>query len=103
VLDRIPLAKRGRLLALSVEDHYVRVRTSNGEDIVLMRLADAMRETTGADGLQVHPLALGGARSRVRRPSRGDRAVLTLVDGTEVPVSRRYVPAIRKLGFCPDS
>ena len=44
ILQRLPLDKRAALVALSVEDHYVRVRTRKGEEMVLMRLADAMRE-----------------------------------------------------------
>ena len=31
LLDRLPLEKRGPLVALSVEDHYVRIRTRKGE------------------------------------------------------------------------
>ncbi|WP_439139463.1 hypothetical protein, partial [Roseicyclus sp.] len=32
LLERLPLEKRGPLVAISVEDHYVRVRTTKGEE-----------------------------------------------------------------------
>jgi len=101
ILDRLPLDKRGTLFALSVEDHYVRVRTSQGEDLILMRLADAIRETRADDGLQVHRshwVATAAVKAARRE---GDRAILTLLDDSEVPVSRRYLPAIREAGLLP--
>lgn len=99
LLDRLPFDKRGALLALSVEDHYVCVRTDRGEALLLMRLTDAIRETAPVAGLRVHRshwVALG-AVTAARRD--GDRAVLTLRDGTEVPASRANVAALRDAGL----
>ncbi|KNG93171.1 hypothetical protein ATO11_14600 [Pseudaestuariivita atlantica] len=101
ILDRLPLDKRGALLALSVEDHYVRVRTDAGEEMVLMRLADAIREVGDVPGLQVHRshwVALGAVTAAARA---GDRAILTLSDGAEIPVSRANLPAVREAGLLP--
>jgi DNA-binding LytR/AlgR family response regulator len=101
ILDRLPVDRRGALVAVSVEDHYVRIRTTAGEALVLMRLTDAMRETQGVPGLQVHRshwVATGQVRA-VRR--RGDGAVLTMATGPEVPVSRAHLPALRTAGLLP--
>ncbi len=101
LFDRLPLDKRGPLLALSSEDHYTRIRTGKGEEMVLIRLADAMREAAPTAGLQVHRshwVALS-AVTAARRD--GDRAILTLSDGTEIPVSRANIPAIREAGLLP--
>jgi len=101
LLDRIAFGKRAPLMALSVEDHYVRIRTTKGQEMILMRLSDAMREVGATQGLQVHRshwVALAGV-ARTRR--QGDRAILTLHDGTEIPVSRRYVAAIKEAGLLP--
>ena len=101
ILDRLPLDRRGALVALSVEDHYVRVRTDRGEGLVLMRLGDAMRETGAVPGLQVHRshwVATGQVRA-VRR--RGDGAVLTMAAGPEIPVSRAQMAAVRAAGLLP--
>lgn len=99
ILDRLPFEKRGRLMALSVEDHYVRIMTSKGADVVLLRLTDAMRETGDVEGLQVHRshwVALCAVKSAKRD---GDRAILTLTTGEEIPVSRRYMPDIKEAGL----
>lgn len=101
LLDRLPIAKRGPLVSLSVEDHYVRIRTLKGEEMLLMRLADAVRETRGVAGLQVHRshwVALDQVRGAARR---GDGAVLTMSAGPDIPVSRANVAAIRDAGLLP--
>lgn len=101
LLDRLPLDKRGPLVALTVEDHYVRVRTRRGEELILMRLGDAIRETAPTRGLQVHRshwVALDEVESARRE---GDRAVLAMSTGPEVPVSRANVAAIREAGLLP--
>ena len=101
LLDRLPLSKRGPLVSLSVEDHYVRIRTLQGEEMVLMRLADAVRESRGTAGLQVHRshwVALDQVRGAARR---GDGAVLTMSAGPDIPVSRANVAAVRKAGLLP--
>ena len=101
VLERLPLGKRGQILGFSVQDHYVQVMTSAGKELVLMRLADAIREAGDLPGLQVHRshwVATGGV-TEVRRT--GETAILTLSNGTEVPVSRRYIKDLRQAGLLP--
>lgn len=99
VLERLPYEKRGQLVALSVEDHYVRILTTKGADVVLLRLRDAMLETGDVAGLQVHRshwVALDAVTSARRD---GDRAILTLQTGDDIPVSRRYVGDIKQAGL----
>ena len=99
LLTRLPLAKRGPLLSLSVQDHYVEVVTTRGRELLLMRLSDAIAETEGCAGLQVHRshwVALDQVQAAHRD---GARAVLTLSDGREIPVSRTYVPAAKEAGL----
>jgi hypothetical protein len=101
ILDRLPLDKRGRLVALSVEDHYVRVRTTKGEELILMRLSDAIRETAPEPGLRVHR-SHWVAKDRVVSARRdGDRAILTMAHGGDIPVSRSHIPAVKDAGLLP--
>lgn len=99
-LDRLPVKFRtAELYAISSEDHYLRVYTSLGEDLILMRLADAVRELAGADGLQVHR-SWWVAKAAIRDEKRVDgRSLLILPDGTEVPVSRSYRARARDAGL----
>ncbi len=99
ILARLPFEKRGTLLSLSAEDHYVRVRTATGDELILMRLADAIAETAPTEGLQVHRShwVARSAIAAVRR--QGDRAILTLSSGDEIPASRANVATLREEGF----
>lgn len=99
-LARLPLKfRQADLHAISSEDHYLRVHTSLGEELILMRLADAVRELDGAGGLQVHRSwwVAPPAVCDVKRA--GGKITLVLPSGKEVPVSRTYAAAARDAGL----
>jgi len=99
-LARIP-ARLGRtLVALEMEDHYVRVHTADGSDLLLMRLRDAVAELEGFDGLQVHRsywVAAAAVTGVERKPD--GKLTLVLSTGLKVPVSRSFAPAVRAAGW----
>ena len=101
LMERLPLEKRGTLMALSVEDHYVRIRTTVAETLVLMRLSDAIRETGELNGDQVHRSHWVNYDQVTAARREGDRAILTLADESEVPVSRSNLPKIKEAGLLP--
>ncbi|MGQ3044863.1 MAG: LytTR family DNA-binding domain-containing protein [Brevundimonas aurantiaca] len=98
--DRLPLKLKGaEIRAVQAEDHYLRVHTDRGSDLILMRLSDALDELEGLEGAQTHR-SWWVARSAVRDVARGDgRATLSLEGGLSVPVSRRYARALREAGW----
>jgi DNA-binding LytR/AlgR family response regulator len=82
--------------AVQAEDHYLRIHTDRGSDLILMRLSDAVEELDGLEGAQTHR-SWWVAQAAVRGVDRNDgRATLTLVDGVRVPVSRRYARTLRE-------
>jgi len=105
LLARIPLEKRGALIALSVEDHYVHIRTTRGEAVVLMRLSDAMGEVGGCGkvgrGLQVHRSHWVALDRVVACTRKGDGAVLRMTAGGDIPVSRANMAKIKEAGLLP--
>lgn len=98
--DRLPPKLRGAVIrAVQSEDHYLRLHTDRGSDLILMRLSDALTELEGLEGAQTHR-SWWVARDAVRGVTRGDgRALLTLDGGLQVPVSRRYAKALRAAGW----
>lgn len=101
ILSRLPLDKRGDLVALSVSDHYVNVITLKGSELVLMRLSDAMRESHPVPGMQIHR-SHWIASDQVSKVTRnGDRAVCIMTTDDELPVSRSYMPALKAAGLLP--
>jgi hypothetical protein len=99
-LERLPPKLRGaQLLAVEAQDHYLRLHTSKGQDLILLRLADAVAELEGIEGAQTHR-SWWVAREAVTDARRGDgRAVLSLTNGVEAPVSRAYARALREAGW----
>ena len=99
-LERLPLHLRGaRLIAVEAEDHYLRLHTDRGSDLILMRLSDALLELEGLEGAQTHR-GWWVARDAVRGAERGDgRATLALEGGLTAPVSRRYARVLREAGW----
>ncbi|MFT5346702.1 MAG: hypothetical protein ACI9KS_001192 [Sulfitobacter sp.] len=101
ILERLPLDKRGALISLSVQDHYVDIVTANGREMVLMRLSDAMREASDVVGMQIHRSHWVSLSQITTVQRAGDAARVTLSNGAELPVSRGYLPAVRAAGLLP--
>ncbi|MEZ5790290.1 MAG: LytTR family DNA-binding domain-containing protein [Nitratireductor sp.] len=88
-------------MSLQAQDHYVRVTTTRGSEMILIRLADAENELGTGLGERVHRswwVAKGHA-SRLERSN--GRMELILSNGTSVPVSRSYRKAAEFLVLPP--
>jgi hypothetical protein len=99
-LDRLPAKLAGAdLWAVEAEDHYLRLHTSLGSDLILMRLGDAIGELDGIEGARTHR-SWWVAREAVKHVEREDgRAMLHLPDGAVAPVSRAYAKTLRAAGW----
>jgi hypothetical protein len=89
------------VICLQMEDHYVRVHTQRGSELVLMRLSDAIAATGAARGLQTHRswwVARGSVAAVVQD---GRNVRLKLANGIEAPVSRSAVAKLRAEGLLP--
>ncbi len=99
-LARLPAKLKGaEVWAVEAQDHYLRLHTSLGQDLILMRLSDAIAELEGIEGAQTHR-SWWVARAAVVDAERADgRATLTLKDGAKVPVSRGFARGLRDEGW----
>ena len=98
-LDRLPARLGRRLLHLHMQDHYVEVHTEEGSDLLLLRFRDALREVEGIDGAQVHRSHWVARAAVAGVERRSGRVALRLVNGSRVPVSRSFAPALRDRGW----
>ncbi len=99
ILQRLSPAQRGRLFALSVQDHYTQITTHRGKSLVLIRLSDAIAETQGMQGLQIHRshwVALDAVREG---RSKNGRIELELENGDVLRVSRSFASIVREAGL----
>lgn len=95
LLDQLPAEIGSAIIALEMEDHYVRVHTMLGSALVLMRMRDAVALLGDLEGMQVHRSwwVSRGAVEDVLREGRNVR--LSLARGIEAPVARANIAALR--------
>ena len=107
--DRLPPAliiphlgvamRNSTLLALQAEDHYVRVYTTAGNDLVLLRFRDTLNSVSDRPGFRLHRswwAAEAAIQSARFRDGKGD---VTLTGDILAPLSRTYVGALREAGW----
>lgn len=98
--ERLPLhLKSSTIYALNVEDHYVRVITSSGEHLLLMRLSDAIAEMEPIAGLTTHR-SWWVAKDGIEKIKKiGRTQTILLKSGAEAMVSRSGSKLIKEAGW----
>lgn len=87
-----------KLVRIQSADHYVEVHTDTGAKLLLMRLGDAIEMLTGSNGQQVHRSHWVNLEEVKGVIKRNRKIWLRMSDGSDIPVSRSYSPALRKAG-----
>lgn len=91
--------RTARLIAVEAEDHYVRIHTDAGSELVAMRFADALRELGLAHGYRLHRSWWAAAESiEAVRWNRGTGEA-RLAGGVIAPVSRSCAAALKAAGW----
>ena len=99
LLRRLPEDFGTDIVYIKSSDHYVEVHAPHRQHLLLMRFGDCVSELAGADGIKVHR-SYWVARRHVEKLFRRDgKSWLLLSNGTSVPVSRTYLPDVRKAGW----
>jgi hypothetical protein len=96
LIDMMEPKRRGSLLAVSSEDHYVRLYSDQGNQLVAMRFGDALAQLGDGNGLQVHRRWWVATDAVDSISPAGDGLELQLHNGLKVPVSRSHVQQVRK-------
>lgn len=97
---RLSARKRGAaILAIEAQDHYLRVHTDAGDELITGRLRDALAELAAAPGFHVHRSwwVASDAIEDVRW-LRG-RGELRLKSGLVAPVSRSQAAGLKQAGW----
>ena len=89
-------------MTLSAEDHYVRLTTTIGTKLLLIRLLDAFKEVGNTCDMQIHR-SHWVALDQIQKVERsGDRGKVTMKDESSCPISRKYMPDVRAAGMLPN-
>lgn len=97
-MRKLPPEKRGVLWAITAEQHYLRIYTSAGDDLILMRFSDALDELSSVDGLQIHRSHWVSAAGFKAFSEEDKRLFVILQNDVVLPVSRPNQTAARQ-GF----
>lgn len=89
----------GPVRALKGEDHYVRVIGDGREELILMRMRDAIERLGEVEGLRVHRSWWVAKESVASVRREGRAAVVILTGGHEASVARDMMPQLRAAGW----
>lgn len=94
-------AKRrpARLIAVEAHDHYLRVHTDAGAELLTLRFSDALAELAGAHGYRVHRSWWVAADAVEAVQWRRGSGEARLAGDLVAPVSRTYAPILREAGW----
>lgn len=94
-------AKRraARLIAVAAEDHYVRVHTDSGSELVSMRFAEAVNELAPAHGYRLHRSWWAAADAIEAVKWKRGTGEARLAGGLVAPVSRGCAAVLKEAGW----
>ncbi|MFN9249845.1 MAG: LytTR family DNA-binding domain-containing protein [Brevundimonas sp.] len=87
-LGRLPAGRRGDLIALSAELHYLRVYTTSGDALLLKGFGEAQAELGPDAGLRIHRSHWIAPAHAVEVSRGGGRMQVRLANGLVLPVAR---------------
>ena len=91
--------REARLIAVEAHDHYLKVHTDAGSELITLRFADALDELARAHGWRVHRswwVAADAVRDVRWRRGVGE---MRLAGDLVAPVSRTYAPVLKDAGW----
>lgn len=91
--------REARLIAVEAHDHYLKVHTDQGTEMITLRFADALSELSEAHGWRVHRSWWIAAKAVEAVQWRRGAGTVTLEGGLTAPVSRTYAPLVKSAGW----
>lgn len=91
--------RSARLIAIEAHDHYLKVHTDAGEELITLRFVDALAELTQAHGWRVHRSWWVAADAVEDVRWRRGAGEIRLVGGLVAPISRTYRPLLKEAGW----
>lgn len=89
--ERIPKRLGRDVISLNSQDHYVKVTTSIGSELILMRLSDAIIELDGLDGIQPHRSWWVAKKHATQIRTENGKKIIQLSNSDLVPISRSKI------------
>jgi hypothetical protein len=91
--------REAALIAVEAEDHYLRVHTDAGDELITARFGDAMADLAGVKGFQTHRSWWVAADAIEDVKWLRGRGEATLKCGLKVPISRSNAAPLKAAGW----
>lgn len=101
--SRLGASFEGPIIALQSEDHYVRVYGPKGNELILIRLRDAITEMEGVAGMQVHRSWWVAFDGIAAVDQAGRNCSIRLRNGVDLPVARDSIQRLHDARLSPVS
>ena len=92
--QELPEDKRGQIIYLKSELHYLTVVTTKGRTLILYNLRDAIEQLPAEAGIQTHRSYWVAADQVVAVHKAGRQGEVELKDGDRIPISRARLGAV---------
>lgn len=98
-LTKLPIPTPETLIAIEAQEHYLKVHSDFGCELIYYRFGDAVRELQNWRGLQVHR-SYWIARSAITHVENHERRVrLVMRNALQVPVGSSFIALVRQAGL----
>lgn len=95
-LALLPVGKRGDLISVSADDHYIQVASTNGISHIRLNFCNALDLLKDASGLQVHRSHWVSLKAIEDLWTEANgKTIIRLVDETEIPVARSRIKELK--------
>lgn len=100
LINRLPIKYRhATIYAIKSEDHYLRIYTSIGDELILYRFGDALKDLEGIEGVQTHRswwVALDAINENQKDYGKN---FYLLKNQIKVPISRSFTKGLKALNL----
>jgi hypothetical protein len=95
-IETLPDIDLQQLLAVEAYDHYIKIHTAEGSEILHYRFRDAVNELAKVPGLQVHRSWWVAQTHQAELIREKQSYRLQLNEALDVPISRTYIKEVRE-------
>lgn len=100
LISRLPIKYRhAAIYAIKSEDHYLRVFTSLGDELILYRFGDALKDLEGIEGVQTHRSWWVAIDAIDETQKDYGKNFYILKNQIKAPISRSFIKGIKALNL----
>lgn len=99
LISRLPYSKQGAVISVEMSDHYAKITTTKGSEMLHLRMSDAVEQLSDHDGIQIHR-SFWINRKYLKEVYRdGRKTMVRLTNGSEFPIGDSFIKKAADAGL----